>query len=389
MGVYQNGSAPLIWDVFGIETTPGDFSTFVPTNPTTVTYYLRDPDGTVTPYVFGVDPEVTNPSVGRFELRPGALNLAGLWTYRAEGTGAVVAICEGDLTILPSSVLTPVVSEPVNGPCQLWCDPQDIVDCSNLDLSSDTSILESAAASASEILYQLSGRIYNGRCTQTVRPCSDGCGCWPYQFMPGLSIGAPQVPLGWTGGWGFWGSGWGWGGDHCGCSPLSRALLPGYPVTSITEVKIDGVVLAADEYRLDEWRWLTRMADSDGNAQFWPGCQRLDLPDTEEGTWSCTYVHGVTPPETGKRAAAQLGGYLYQSCMTGDCTLPVGATQVTRQGITVAKAPFISWTQINGRWATGLPLVDAFLSSVNKKGVSRRPIAWAPGAVPYARKVGV
>lgn len=389
--IYQNGTAILVRETFGVETVPGDFTTFVPTDPTTVTFYLRDPDNVVTTYVFGVAPELTNPAVGVYILEPGALTLGGVWYYRAEGSGAVIATIEGELTILPSSVLAPSVSEPVNGPCQAWCDPQDIVECANLDISSDTSILEAAAYEASQVLFQLSGRQFSGRCDAvTVRPCSDECGCWPSNLFPGLSPGAPQFPVG---AWGWWGAGglggWGWGDSSCGCSPLSRALLPGYPVTSITEVKIDGVVLATDEYRLDEWRWLTRMADPDTNEkQFWPGCQRLDLPDTEVGTWSCTYVHGVTPPTIGKRAAAQLGGVIYQACLSGECSLPVGTIQVTRTGVTTQKAPFVSWARINGRWATGLPLVDMFLSSYNAAGLKRRPVVYSPGGPKYARRVG-
>jgi len=387
MGVYQNGTFVRITETFGIETVPGNFLTFVPTDPTTVTFYLRDPDNVVVTYVFGVDGEITNPSVGVYIFEPGASSLGGNWFYRAEGAGAVVATIEGEFRILPSSVLALVVSEPVNGPCQVWCDPQDIIECSIIDVGSDTSILEAAAAAASEVLFELSGRQYSGRCSQTVRPCSDGCGCWPSLF-PGLSPGAPQYPAGW-GPWGFWRGGWGWGGSDCGCSCLSRALLPGYPVTSITSVKIDGVALATTEYRLDEWRYLTRMADANGDAQYWPGCQRLDLDDTEEGTWSVTYVHGVVPPEIGKQAAAQLGAEIYQSCIGGACKLPSGTVQVTRAGVSIQKAPFVSWGMQRGNWATGLPLVDLFLSSRNPAGLKRRPVGWGPGQPKYARKVGV
>lgn len=387
MGVYQNGSSPLVTETFGLETIPGDFTTFVPTDPTTVTFYLRNPDNTVTTYVYGASPALTNPSVGVYILDAGPFNLGGQWIYRAEGTGAVVATIEGEFTILASSVLAPVVSEPVNGPCQIWCDPQDVVACSNLDISSDTSVLEDACWSASEILYELSARQYAGRCQEiTVRPCANECSCWPNSsLLPGLSPGAPQIPVG---GWGWWGTGWGWGDSSCGCGCLSRALLSGYPVTSIEEVKIDGVTLATSEYRLDEWRWLTRMADADGNPQFWPGCQRLDLDDTEVGTWSVSYVHGVTPPISGKRAAAQLAGEIYKACSGGECALPVGVVQRTRAGITTQSAPFVAWGRINGNWATGLTLVDAFLSARNPRGLKRRPVSWAPGHPKYARRVG-
>lgn len=65
MGVYQNGSVVFVDETFYVETVPGDFDTAVPTDPTVVTYSTRDPNGDVTSYVFGVDAEVTNPSVGQ------------------------------------------------------------------------------------------------------------------------------------------------------------------------------------------------------------------------------------------------------------------------------------------------------------------------------------
>ncbi len=394
MGVYQNGTEVQIKENFGLETIPGDFSTFVPTDPTTVTFYLRDPNGTIATYVFGVDAELTNPSVGVYILTPVGINLGGVWTYRAAGTGTVTAVIEGEFTILPSSVLAPVAAEPTSGPCQIWCDPQDIAECSNVTLSSDTSVLEESAKAASEVLFMLSGRQFTGRCTQTVRPCSDGCGCWGNwnDLFPGLSPGAPQFPVGAWGPWPIfnsWGWGWGWGGAGCGCSPLSRALLPGYPVTEVTEVKVDGVVLDPDEYRLDDNRWLTRLADADGVAQWWPGCQDLDRPDTEANTWSATYNYGVPAPEIGHKAAAQLGGMIYEACTGGECATPPGTIQKTRQGVTVQMSPFVAWGRnAAGHWQTGLPLVDMFLSSYNSAGVRRRPVIWSPDGPAYARVLG-
>jgi len=394
LGAYQNGSIVVVRETFGVETTPGDFSTFVPTDPTTVTFYLRDPRNVVTTYEFGVDAEITNPSTGVYLLQVGPLDIGGSWYYRAEGTGAVVATIEGDFEVLASSVLEPEVSPPVDGPCQAWCDPQDIVECSNIEVGSDTSVLEQVALEASQILYSLSGRQFSGRCGPvTVRPCADNSGCWGPRstLFPGLSPGAPQFAVG---AWGPWplqdGWGWGWGSaSNCGCAPLSRALLPGYPVAEITEVKIDGIVLDPSEYRLDEWRWLTRLADADGNAQWWPGCQRLDLPDTEENTWSVSYIHGVVPPLAGGSAAAQLAGELYKFCTGAECATPAGTVQKTRHGVTVQMAPFVAWGRKDGNWATGLKMVDLFLSAYNPSGLRRRPAIWSPDGPPYARRVGV
>lgn len=277
------------------------------------------------------------------------------------------------------------IVEPTAAPCQPWITAQDVLDCCD-GATSDTSLLEDAALAASEVLYQLSGRQFAGVCEQTVRPCANDCGCWPSSSLfPGLSPGAPQFPVGL---WGWWGGGWGWGASGCGCGCLSQALLPGYPVVEITEVKIDGVVLDSDEYRLDEFRWLTRMADADGDPQYWPSCQRLDLPDTEEGTWSASYSFGMVPPTIGAKAASQLACEILGACGGGECALPQGTIQVTRAGITVLKEPFLVWGRRNGNWATGLSLVDVFLSAYNPRGLRRRPIAWSPGQPRYARRIG-
>lgn len=282
---------------------------------------------------------------------------------------------------------------PTAGPCVAWVDVDQVAACCSVDVGSDTSVLEDAALAASSLLFELSGRQWNGVCSQTVRPCADSCGCWGWLTSP-ASPGVPQVPVFSWGGWGVFGWGWGWGfgeggdGATCGCGALSRALLPGYPVVSITEVQINGVVLSADEYRLDGWRWLTRMADADGNEQFWPACQRMDVPLGEDGTWGVTYDFGVAPPILGEMAAAQLACQIYKACDGQECLLPVGTTQVTRQGISIQRAPFLSWGRIQGQWATGLNLVDAFLSAYNPAGLKRPPDVWSPDLPAYGVRLG-
>jgi hypothetical protein len=293
--------------------------------------------------------------------------------------------------VLASSVLIPTTTDPVLGPCQIWCDGQDVATSYATGVGSDWSLLTPACEVASEILYELSGQQYSGICPpQTVRPCADNCGCWDVLLSP-MSPGAPQVQWG----WGLWGGdlGWGWGyegcGGLCGCGVLSRAVLPDYPVVEITEVKINGVVVAESEYRLDGWKYLTRVAASNGDPQFWPGCQNLDRADTEDGTWSVTYRAGQVPPLAGRLAAAQLAWQIWKSTMgASDCLLPSGVTSVTRTGITINRAPFTEWGTQGGSWATGLPLVDMFLSAYNPAGLPRRSTVWSPDVQADAVRLG-
>ena len=62
----------------------------VATDPTAVVFEMREPDGTDTTFTFGVDSEVTNPSVGTF-LLTFAITKAGRHFSRVKGTGAVAA----------------------------------------------------------------------------------------------------------------------------------------------------------------------------------------------------------------------------------------------------------------------------------------------------------
>lgn len=299
---------------------------------------------------------------------------------------------------------------PVQGPCAAWITGADVLAC-HPEVGSDPSVFDDAAVAASQLLFEFSGRQFNGGCEDTVRPCSGGCGCWGAIYAAGVN------PMWWWGPYPAGGNAWGWfpgagasaeGARGCGCGVLSRAKLSGYPVTAVTEVKIGGVVLPerdpdtdALNWRLDGWRWLTRMADpNDANpdagpiARFWPACQNLALADDQPATWSVTYEYGVAPPLPGVLAAVQLAWEIYQQCAGGECKLPNGATKITRQGITVERALFLSWGLTSKRlgskpaWSTGLTEVDAFLSAYNSIGLRRRPAVWGPDTQKYAQKLG-
>ncbi len=358
----------------------------VPTDPTAVTFFVRDPTNTLHVYVFGVEPNITNPAIGEYVLAlEGALlpTVPGHYNWRAEGTGAVVAACEGDFDILPSPTLTITPPTFELGPCTAWVDGGDVADCCSAEVGTDTSLLEGAALAASQVLYELSGRLYSGLCEKTVRPCANGSWCGVQVLSRGHLVG-----------WSDWG-GWGWmnGGDWaraCGCQPLSRVLLSGYPVTRITEVLIDGQVVDPATYRLDEWRFLSRIRDpaDPDTALLWPACQNMDVGDDAEGAFSVTYEYGAQPPLVGIEAAKQLACQIYLGCTNADeCQLPIGATRVTRQGITIERQ-FFQRDPVTQSWRTGLALVDLFLNTVNPQGLRRRPVVWSPSGPRYARPVG-
>lgn len=268
-------------------------------------------------------------------------------------------------------------------PCTPWITGDEVADCCSVEVSSGA-VFDLAAEQASDLLFELSGRLFPGECgPKTVRPPCDSCYCG-YQVLSRGHVVGP------------WDYGYPYTNlcDYClvACSP-SRVKLSGYPVREITEVKIDGDVLAASEYTLWKHRYVTRL--NDGR---WPWGQDLTLADTEDNTFSVTYNYGADPPELGAAAAAQLACEFYKECAgIADCALPKGVTRVSRQGIVIEKLAFTNWAFTPGRyarggrsvgWNTGLPLVDAFLSTYNSAGIMRRPVFWAPGRRQYAQEFG-
>ena len=66
----------------------------VATDPSTVTFKIKRPDGTATTYVYGTDAQPVKASTGVYYVDY-AITLAGRHAYRFEGTGAV-ATAESD-----------------------------------------------------------------------------------------------------------------------------------------------------------------------------------------------------------------------------------------------------------------------------------------------------
>ncbi len=257
------------------------------------------------------------------------------------------------------------------GPCTAWITGDDVADCCSVEVSSGV-VFDAVATQASDLLFSISGRLFAGTCgPRVVRPACDECYCGYQVLSRGYVVGP-----------------WDFGYPLMLCSTCllacdpSLVKLAGVPIREVSEVKINGDVLDPAEYRVYNDRYLQRL-----DGERWPVAQNLGWPDTEENTFSITYTFGADPPALGVAAAAQIGCELYKACSSGagECMLPSGVTRLTRQGVTIDKLAFTSWGYRDGRWATGLPLVDAFLASVNPSGLQRRPTVWAPGKRQYAQ----
>lgn len=276
---------------------------------------------------------------------------------------------------------------PVLPPCDSWITAADLADCPS---PTDEPTRTVFAVAAAMLAYELTGRQFSGLCGPvTVRPCRNPCNAW---------LGPTG---GWSWSWGYWsgdwGYGWTWGNENggrlCSCGYDSTVELAGYPVSEITEVKIGGAVLPATftdgspQYRLDQWRYLTRLSDpaAPGFPLHWPACQRLDLEDDQPGTWSVAYTYGVAPPPLCVEAAKQLGCQLLLAKAGVPCQLPPNVTQMARQGNTIQRVTAIAQLLRSG--GTGLFLVDAAIAAYNPKGLRRRPAVFSPDT-PFPVRTG-
>lgn len=71
-------------------------------DPSAILFRQRDPEGEVTPFVYGDDVELVRSATGRFYVLVD-VDKPGTWTYRFEGTGDVTAADETTFTVAPSA----------------------------------------------------------------------------------------------------------------------------------------------------------------------------------------------------------------------------------------------------------------------------------------------
>ena len=281
-------------------------------------------------------------------------------------------------SVLGLSALPPLDADATGvPPCSAWASRAAVAACCDGFSEASTEEQDAAIRAATEILFEIADRLYPGECGPvTVRPCSQSCSCW----------GAWSYGLDYT--WDPTRSRWACNGKVCGCSPTSDVVLAGVPIREITEVLIDGVPLDADEYALMEPNALVRMRDTTApNARnVWPGCQIMDLPETEEGTFAISYTYGADPPQAGRSAAAALACEIWRACNGADCALPEGVTRIVRQGVTTELAALTATELKMGR--TGVASIDSFIAIFAGQSGGMRSSVWSPD-LDYPRRYRV
>lgn len=231
---------------------------------------------------------------------------------------------------------------------------------------------------AAEVLYALSGRRF-GLCELTVRPCRPNCSNrFPdYQYAVGYGYGgSPWIPVLDGGQW--TNVGCGRCRNSCSCTRVCEVLLPG-PIDSVTEIKLNGTVVDPTEYRVDDHRTVVRLG-----TDCWPICQNMTAPDTEDNTWSITYLRGLPLPSGGEAAFADLACELYKGCTNDtDCKLPRRfLSNINREGVSFA---FLDAMQFLEKGKTGLYMVDLWLSAVNPQAKSRPAGLYSPDMPAFRR----
>lgn len=277
---------------------------------------------------------------------------------------------------------TPEFTFPIYSHSLAWCSADDIAACTGTSVTDDPVGLLNATQWATDVMQSVLARQFRGVTQDTIRPTRLGCQCW----------GAPSPGGGIPFQWGFWaaqGAALGWGYQDVpapiGCGWMSEYALS-YPVQGIVSVLVDGTALDPSQYRVDEERWLVRLPDANGQNPGWPVCQNMTLPSTDSGTWAVTFTWGEPPPRLAIDAAAQLACQLYLSSNGKPCTLPVGATKITRQGVTIERGLLADWTKGG---STGLALVDAAIRAYNPNQLTQEAQVWSPDLPKFGRHAGV
>ncbi len=95
MPLYQPGDLVRLSTTFTVDGTP--------TDPTTVTLTVQEPDGTKSDYVYLTHPEVVRDSAGVYRADI-TVDQAGLWAWSWKGTGTAAGVDDGAFSVAVSNI---------------------------------------------------------------------------------------------------------------------------------------------------------------------------------------------------------------------------------------------------------------------------------------------
>jgi hypothetical protein len=262
-------------------------------------------------------------------------------------------------------VIEPLIgpTDPVlPGPCD-W--PIDVSCCPEWSTFSAT-VQGNATVWATQVLDALTGRRFE-QCAVNYRPCGPKCAqSFGYLTWPvGASANGGGMP--WMIPWvdaGVWRNCGCTGG--CTCRAACEVPFPG-PVSSISEVLIDGVALDPAAYRLDSHKGVPVLVRTDGVC--WPECQDMALDINEVGSFTIVYRPGTGLPTAGRIAAGLLACEFAKACAGQDCALPQQLASLSRNGVEVQ---MVDPASLLADGLTGIANVDLWVRSVNPQRKAQR-----------------
>lgn len=206
--------------------------------------------------------------------------------------------------------------------CEAFAEPDDVLNAPGGCPFEDSDDVQSFIDQASDILFQLSGGRVHGLCTSTVYPTTNQS-CFGLDRHQGS--GSPFYLDGYLGGTVYT-------HHYPGISDQFGGKIPvvlGDDETVVLEVKIDGVVLAHDQYILANRRYLLRRVGS------WPVMNDL-FQASGLGTWSITMEYGHHPDVITRDATVQVAIELAKTYGIGaDKSLGPGVIAANVQGVQV------------------------------------------------------
>lgn len=159
-------------------------------------------------------------------------------------------------------------------------------------------------------------------------------------------------------------------GNECSCNELCEVVLEG-PVAGIVEVSF-GDVIDPSAYRLDFVGEQARLVRIDGGC--WPECQDLRASCGEEGAFCVIYEKGVPLTTSGIMAHSELVCELVKACIPNcKCRVPTNVVRKTRSGLSIE-------FDVSDSWVRSLPLVDAWLRTVNPNRLMKPLRVMSPDA---------
>lgn len=258
-----------------------------------------------------------------------------------------------------------------DGVCSAWATLDDLPDCPPVTAAAPEDKARMLDL-ATDLLFRMSGEQWPGLCETVVRPCGRA------RLGGGFAFHGRSLPV--------LASDQGWWlcscstADRCGCGSISQIRLPGGPIVEVTQVRVDGVTLDPDAYRVDDWSLLVRV---DGDT--WPCCQRRDLDADQPDTFEVSYTAGAAPPVSGVEAVIALTVELLKAACNDDtCQLPSRVRSMTREGVTI---DVVNPEDITDGGKTGVYLVDLFLNAVNPGRLRRGSRILSPDAPALGRHV--